>query len=100
MDCSPWKREGSGKTLPVCVNTSGGSEEDRARLSSVVSSDRTRGWGTQTEIQEIVFKHQEKLFFFFFFKLLTVTEYWHRVPREVMESLSLEMFNTQLCTQL
>lgn len=29
--------------LPMCVDTSGGSKEDRARLSCVVFSGRTRG---------------------------------------------------------
>ena len=67
-----------------------GNKDERARLFSVVPSDRTRG-NLQAETQEVPSEHKETVFF-----TATVTEHWHRSPREVVESPTLELFKSHL----
>ncbi|KAK4827281.1 hypothetical protein QYF61_016427 [Mycteria americana] len=61
----------------------GGGKEDRARLFSVVPSDRTRGNGHTLKHRGFPLNIQKQFF------TLRVTEHWHRLPREAAESLSL-----------
>ncbi|KAK4829556.1 hypothetical protein QYF61_005225 [Mycteria americana] len=78
MDCSAWRREGSGAgreldLIRVCKNLTGGRGEEGARLLSVVPTDRTRG-------------NEHNL----------VVKRWNRLPREVVKSPPVEILKTQL----
>jgi len=68
----------------------GGHQEDGARLCSVVPSDRTRG-NRHKQKQRKLQLNMRKNFF-----PLRVTEPWPRLPREVVDSPSLELFKTHL----
>ena len=64
---------------------------DEARLL-VVCSDRTRSLKLE---QRNFHTHIQKNFF-----TVRVTEHWNRLPREVVESPSMEIFKTHLDTYL
>ncbi|GAB0190298.1 hypothetical protein GRJ2_001495100 [Grus japonensis] len=82
------KRRLRGDLINTYKYLKGGHLEDAARLFSVVPSDRTRGNRHEMEHRKF---HLRKNFF-----ILRVTEHWNRLPREVVESPSLEMFKTHL----
>jgi len=68
----------------------GGCQEDGARLFPVVPSNSTRGNGHKPKPVKFHLNTRKNFF------TLRVTEPWHRLPREVVESPSLEIFQTHL----
>jgi len=76
----------------------GGRQMDEARLLLVVHSDRIRSNGPKAERRKFHTNMQKNFF------MLRVTEYWNRLPREVVKSPSTETFksclNAYLCNLL
>ena len=68
----------------------GGCKADGARLFPVVPGDRTRGHGHKLRHSRVPLKIRKH------FLTARVTESWHRLPREVVESPSLEIFKSHL----
>jgi len=68
----------------------GGCQEDRAKLFSAVPRDRKRGNGHKLKQRKLQLNMRKNFF------PLRVTEPWPRLPREVVESPSLEIFKIRL----
>ena len=67
-----------------------GRQRNLANLFSVVCGDRTRGNGHKMDHRKFRTNMRKNFF------MVRVTEHWTRLPREVVESPSLEMFKARL----
>ncbi|GAB0182110.1 hypothetical protein GRJ2_000676300 [Grus japonensis] len=84
------KRTLRGDLINAYKYLKGGCLEEGARLFSMVPSDRTRCSGHKHEHRKFHLNMRKNIF------TLRVTEHWNRLPREVVDAPSLEVFKTRV----
>ena len=84
------KRRLRGDLINVYKYLRGGFQEDGDSLFSVVPSKRTRSNGHKLKHRKFWLNMRRHFF------TVRVTEHWNRMPREAVESPSLEIFKTRL----
>ena len=89
------KRRLRGDLINVCQYLKGGGRQmDETRIISVVCSDRTRSNGLKLDHR----KFHTNIWRNFF--MVRVMEHWNRLPREVVDSPSMEISRTHLDAHL
>jgi len=81
----PGEEKSQGDLIKVYKYLQGGCKEDGARLFSVMPSDRTRGSGHRLKHRRSPLNTRKHFF------TVRETKRWHRLPKEVMGSPSLEI---------
>ena len=84
------KRRLRGDLINTYKYLKGWCQDDGTRLLSIVPHDRTKSHGHKLEHRKFQLNMRKDFF------PVRVPEQWHRLPREVVESPSLEAFRTRL----
>jgi len=84
------KRRLRGDLINAYKYLKGGCQDNGVKLFSVVPSDRTRGNGHKLKLRKFHLNMRKNFF------TLRMTEDWKRLPGEVVDSPSLEIFKAHL----